>query len=86
MWMTRLLIFILILALLPLLRRILVGLFAGLLGQAARPRGRCPRCGGSGWLETTAGMKKQCGCGAVPPEGRGPVIDVGRDRASGGRQ
>ena len=85
MWLGRLLLFVAILALLPLLRRILVGFFAGLFGRPARPRTQCPRCGGSGWITAGAGMKKACGCGAIPPEGRGPIIDVEGDRRADGR-
>ena len=81
----RLLLFVAILALLPLLRRILAGFFTGLLGGPTRPRARCPRCGGSGWIAAPAGMKKACGCGTVPPEGRGPIIDVDGDRRADGR-
>jgi hypothetical protein len=86
-WLGRLLLIIAILALLPLLRRILVGFFTGLLGGpqsggSRRPRARCPRCNGSGWIAAPAGMKKACSCGIVPPEGRGPIIDVGDDRRS----
>ena len=87
MWLGRLLLMIAILALLPLLRRILVGFFTTLLsgsqqGGTHRPRRqvRCIRCGGSGWIAAPAGMKKACGCGIVPPEGRGPIINVGPDR------
>lgn len=88
MWLGRLLLFIAILALLPLLRRILLGFFSGLLGGAQPggrrpPRAVCPRCGGSGWIPAPAGMKKACGCGIVPPEARGPIIDVDPDRRSG---
>ena len=91
MWLGRLLLFIAILALLPLLRRILVGFFTGLMGGAqpggpGRARGRCLRCGGSGWIAAPAGMKKACSCGIVPPEGRGPIIDVGSDRRADGGQ
>jgi len=96
MWLGRLLLFIAILALLPLLRRILVGFFSGLLGGAQpggpqvggrkRPRARCLRCGGSGWIDAPAGMKKACGCGIVPPEARGPIIDVDPDRRADGSQ
>ena len=78
MWLGRLLIFALILTLLPLIRRVLVGFFAGLLGRPARTAARCPRCHGSGWIAAEAGVKKACGCGAVPPEARGPIIDVGK--------
>ncbi len=81
----RLLLFVAILALLPLLRRIMVGFFTGLLSGPARSRMRCRRCGGTGWIAAPAGMKKACGCGAIPPEGQGPIIDVGGDRRAGGR-
>jgi hypothetical protein len=84
-WLSRLLLFIAILALLPLLRRILAELLAGLLGRGSRRPARCPKCGGSGWITAGGGMKKACGCGAVPPEGRGPIIDVGGGRPGGAR-
>jgi len=86
MWLSRLLLMIVILAMLPLLRRILAVFITGLLGGPNRARVRCRRCGGSGWIAAPAGMKKACGCGIVPPEGRGPIIDVGADRRSDGRQ
>jgi len=86
MWLSRLLLMIVILALLPLLRRILTVFITGLLGGSNRARARCPRCGGSGWIPAPAGMKKACGCGIVPPEGRGPIIDVGAERRSDGGQ
>ena len=90
MWLGRLLLFIAILALLPLLRRILVGFFTAQPGGSRqggpRRRARCLRCGGSGWIAAPAGMKKACGCGIVPPEGRGPIIDVDPDRRADGPQ
>jgi hypothetical protein len=85
MWLGRLLLFIVILALLPILQRILAAFFGGLFGRPSRRRTRCPRCGGSGWITAGAGMKKACGCGTVPPEGRGPIIDVGSDKRAAGR-
>lgn len=78
----RLLGFALVLMMIPLIRRVLVTLFAGLLGRQARARHLCPRCHGAGWLATGDGLKKACGCGSSPPEAQGPIVDVDKDDRS----
>ena len=81
MWLVRLLILVLVLAALPLIVRIVTGFVAALLGRPAgpaRPRSQCPRCNDTGWVATGEAIKKACECGAVPPDARGPVIELGQ--------
>ena len=85
MWIVRLLFFVLIMALLPLIVRVVSAVVMGLFGRPA-PRGRaCRLCGGTGWVAAGEGTRRACGCGTVPADARGPVIDVeSRDRSAGG--
>ncbi len=81
MWLARLLILVLVLAALPLIVRIVTGFVTALLGRSvgpARPRYRCPRCNDTGWIATGEAIKRACECGAVAPDARGPVIELGQ--------
>ncbi len=82
--LSRLLFFLVLLGLLPLVRRALVLVFRGFATRPAAAGHQCPRCGGSGWLAAGEGMQRACGCGATPSDTRGPTIDIPeKDRTVG---
>ncbi len=72
MWLIRLLLVALLLA---VITGALSAFIGGLTGKTPNRKRLCRKCGGTGWIAIGNSTKKSCGCGTVPAETQGPVIE-----------
>ena len=75
MWLIQIFRFIIISVIAVVITGAFAAFMAGLQGKKSS-RGRfCPKCRGTGWIAVDATTQRACGCGVLPPETRGRILD-----------
>jgi len=74
MWIIRILRYVLLAGFAVVLARSVTAFMSALFGARPRPKGLCPKCGGTGWVAVDATTQRACDCGVLPEETQGRIL------------